>query len=135
MLKRAVIIAISLCLMLSASAQTAHREGFGVDDQNNDYFLETDHITRKGYVVYAWQQVNRAQENDIKARFLREQIEFDCNFKKYRIMWTTAYSEHNGQGTLLGSEAVANPVWRPSVPGSLSEKMLSFACVHVFRPK
>ncbi len=92
-------------------------------------------MTRKGYVVYAWQHVNRMRESEINARSVREKIEFDCNFKKYRIMWVMAYAEQDGRGAELLSEAVGNPAWRPIAPDSLSEKMLSFACVHVFRPK
>jgi len=46
-----------------------------------------------------------------------------------------AYTEQDGQGVQLLSEAVSNPSWRPILPDSLSAKILSFACVHVFRPK
>jgi len=135
MSKPILIVAMFLCVPLWASAQMTNREAFGADEHNNAYYLETDNMTRKGYVVYAWQQVNRMRENEINARSTREKIEFDCNFKKYRIMWTMAYAEQDGQGAQLLSEAVDNPAWRPVLPDSLSEKMLSFACVHVFRPK
>lgn len=133
--KPTVIVAIFLCLPLCTTAQMANREAFGVDEHNNAYYLETDNMTRKAYVVYAWQQVNRARENEISARSTREKIEFDCHFKKYRIMWTMAYSEQDGRGAQILSEAVDNPAWRPILPDSLSAKMLSFASVYVFRPK
>jgi hypothetical protein len=135
MLKPIVIVAMFLCVPLWAAAQMTNREAFGVDEHNNAYYLETDNMTRKGYVVYAWQQVNRLRENENNARSTREKIEFDCNFKKYRIMWSMAYAEQDGQGVQLLSEAVSNPSWRPILPDSLSAKILSFACVHVFRPK
>lgn len=135
MFKPSVIAAMFLCVPLWAAAQMANREAFGVDEHNNAYYLETDNMTRKGYVVYAWQQVNRLRGNEINALSTREKIEFDCNFKKYRIMWSMAYTEQDGQGVQLLSEAVSNPSWRPILPDSLSAKMLSFACVHVFRPK
>lgn len=135
MFKPSVIAAMFLCVPLWAAAQMANREAFGVDEHNNAYYLETDNMTRKGYVVYAWQQVNRLRGNEINALSTREKIEFDCNFKKYRIMWSIAYAEQDGQGAQLLSEAVSNPSWRSILPDSLSAKMLSFACVHVFRPK
>ena len=135
MLKPTVIFAIFFCLAPWTAAQTVNREAFGVDEHNNAHYLETDNMTRKGYVVYAWQQINRMLESEINARSMREKIEFDCNFKRYRTMWVMAYVEQDGQGAQLLSEAVSNPAWRPIVPDSLSEKMLSFACVHVFRPK
>jgi hypothetical protein len=135
MLKPNVIVAIFLCFPPWTSAHTANREAFGIDEHNNAYYLETENMTRKGYVVYAWQQINHMRDNEINVRSTREKIEFDCNFKKYRTMWVMAYAEKDVQGATLLSEAVSAPEWRPIVPDSLFAKMLSFACVHVFRSK
>ena len=130
-----LIAVLMCCLAVAATAQTVPRESFGMDEQNNTYYLETDNLTRKGYVVYAWQQVNRAQPNEENARFIREKIEFDCNFKRYRTMWTMSYTEPDGRGTQLRSEVVSKPEWHSADAGSLPEKMLTFACVRVFQPR
>lgn len=135
MLKKTVMTTILLGVACAVIAQTEPREDFGRDNLNNQYFLETDNLTRKGYVVYAWHQVNRSQADERNARFIREKIEFDCNFKKYRAMWTMSYTEHDGRGTLITSEAISNPEWRPAASDSITGRMLTFACVHVFRPR
>ncbi len=135
MLKKSVIVTLCLGLSIIVSAQTEKREAFGADDQRNDYYLETDNMTRKGYVVYAWQQINRAQADDRGAQFTREQIEFDCNFKRYRKMWTMSTTEQDGKGNLLNSQNINNPEWQPVVADSIAANMLKFACVHVFRPR
>lgn len=135
MFKKSLVLSLFLGLSIIAAAETEKREAFGADDQGNRYYLETDNMTRKGYVVYAWRQINRMQADDNGAQFNREQIEFDCNFKRYRKMWTMAYSEQDGGGKMLNSETIPNPEWQHVAPESLPEKMLKFSCVHVFRPR
>ena len=135
MFKKSLIVSLLLGFSVTIFAQTEKREAFGADDQKNNYYLETDNMTRKGYVVYAWQQINRAQADGQGALFNREQIEFDCNFKKYRKMWTMSYAEQEGRGRLLDSQTVNNPEWQPAIPESITANMLKFACVHVFRPR
>lgn len=135
MFKKSLIVSFFLGFSIIVVAQTEKREAFGTDNQSNNYYLETDNMTRKGYVVYAWQQINRAQADDQGALFNREQIEFDCNFKRYRKMWAMSYSEQDGSGRLLNSEIINNPEWQPVVQESIAANMLKFACVHVFRPR
>lgn len=135
MFKKSLIVSLFLGFSGIVAAQAEKREAFGIDEQRNNYFLETDNLSRKGYVVYAWQQINRAQADDEGARFIREQIEFDCNFKRYRKMWTMSYAEQEGRGKLLNSQTINNPEWQPVVPESIASNMLNFACVHVFRPR
>ncbi len=135
MFKKSFIASFFLGFSIIVVAQTEKREAFGTDDQKSNYYLETDNMTRKGYVVYAWQQINRVQADDQGAQFTREQIEFDCNFKRYRKMWTMSYTEQDGRGRLLNSQTINNPEWQPVVPESIAGNMLQFACVHVFRPR
>ncbi len=135
MFKKSFIASFFLGFSIIVVAQTEKREAFGTDDQKSNYYLETDNMTRKGYVVYAWQQINRVQADDQGVQFTREQIEFDCNFKRYRKMWTMSYTEQDGRGRLLNSQTINNPEWQPVVPESIAGNMLKFACVHVFRPR
>jgi hypothetical protein len=133
--KKILIASFFLGFSTIVVAQPEKREAFGADDQNNYYYLETDNMARRAYVVFAWQQINRAQADDQGALFNREQIEFDCNFKRYRKMWTMSYTEQDGRGRLLNSQAINNPEWQPVVADSIAANMLKFACVHVFRPR
>ena len=135
MFKKILIASFFLGFSTIVVAQTEKREAFGADDQKNNYYLETDNMARRAYVVFAWQQINRAQADDQGALFNREQIEFDCNFKRYRTMWTMSYTEQDGRGRLLNSETINNPEWQPVVADSIAANMLKFACVHVFKPR
>lgn len=135
MFKKSVIVHLLLGFFVTVAAQPEKRQAFGADDQGNSYHLETANMTRKGYVVYGWQQINRAQADERGALFNREQIEFDCNFKKYRKMWTMSYAEQESEERLLSSETIKSPEWQPVAPDSIAANMLNFACVHVFRPR
>lgn len=129
---------IAASVLLAAIAITAHadnREEMGKDAQGNSYYLETDNMTRKGYVVYAWQQINRAQPDDKGALYVRAQLEFDCKYLKSRTMWMTLQTEHDGKGTTISSGATSNPEWVPAEEGTLLGKMREFSCLHVFRTK
>lgn len=135
MFKKRLIASLFLVFSVTVFAATEKRQAFGTDEQGNQYHLETDNMTRKGYVVYAWQQINRVRADDQGALFNREQLEFDCNFKRYRKMWTMSYAEQEGRGRLLDSQTINNPEWQPVVAESIAANMLKFACVHVFRPR
>ncbi len=131
-------IVISSALILTAVATTAHadnRVDMGVDAEGNAYYLETDNMTRKGYMVYAWQQVNRVQPDDKGALFVRSQLEFDCKYLKSRTMWLTLQTERDGAGSTISSAANSNPEWVSAEDGTLLGKMREFSCAHVFRTK
>lgn len=135
MFKKILIASFFLGFSTFVVAQTEKREAFGADVLGNYYYLETDNMARRAYVVFAWQQINRAQADHQGALFKRDQIEFDCNFKRYRTMWTMSYTEQDGRGRLLKSEAINHPEWQAVVPESIAANMLKFACVHVFKPR
>lgn len=103
------------------------------DAQGNQYLLDTDRMTRKGYLVYVWQLQNLAQRNDPGALAIRSQMEFDCRFKQSRVMWLTLYSEPNEGGVTLSSEAVASPQWSPAVPGDVVDTLIDYACRRIMR--
>ncbi len=124
-----------LLMAFVAPVQADNREPMGQDGQGNAYFLETDNMTRKGYMVYAWQQVNRVQPDDKGALHVRSQLEFDCKYKKSRTMWMTLQTELDGKGTTISSAATSDPEWLPAADGTLLGKMLEFSCLHVFRTK
>lgn len=126
------------CLMLLlatcvAPAHAAGREKLGVDEQGNTVFLETGNMTRKGYVVYAWQLVNRKAADENGALSLRSQVEFDCRNRLVRFMWTTLHTEADEGGKVISSGAVPSPSWAPAPPASLIDAQLDFACRHVMR--
>ena len=103
------------------------------DQQGNQYSLDTEGMTRKGYLVYVWQLANLVQRNEQGALSVRSQMEFDCRFKQSRVMWLTYYDELNEGGAMLSSGAVATPQWLPAQPGDTSDTLIDFACRRIMR--
>jgi hypothetical protein len=103
------------------------------DSLGNQYFLDTDSMTRKGYLVYVWQLQNLAQRNDQGALSVRSQMEFDCRFKQSRVMWLTLHTEPNEGGATLSSDAVALPQWSPAQPGDVVGTLIDYACRRIMR--
>ncbi len=135
MLNKKMITGAMLLIACAASAHADNREEMGKDSQGNAVYLETDNMTRKGYMVHAWQQVNRVQPDDKGAMHVRSQLEFDCKYKKSRTMWVTLQTEPDGKGSTISSAANSDPEWLPAEDGTLLGKMLEFSCLHVFRTK
>ena len=135
MLKKNLLASAFMMSVLTMPAYADNRVDMGVDAEGNAYYLETDNMTRKGYVVYAWQQVNRAQPDEKGALFVRSQLEFDCKYLKSRTMWMTLQTERDGQGKTISSGAIGNPEWVSAEDGTLLGKMREFSCLHVFRTK
>ncbi len=135
MSKKNLIVIASILNALAAPAHADNRVDMGVDAEGNAYYLETDNMTRKGYMVYAWQQVNRVQPDDKGALFVRSQLEFDCKYLKSRTMWLTLQTEHDGKGATISSAANGSPEWVSAEDGTLLGKMREFSCAHVFRTK
>lgn len=103
------------------------------DADGNQYLIDAEGMTRKGYVVYVWQLANLAQRDERGAMSVRSQMEFDCRFKQSRVMWQTLHTELNEGGTTLGSAAVSNPQWIPAPPGGTSEMLIDYACRRIMR--
>lgn len=135
MLKKNLVAIAWMMSVVAMPAQADTRADMGADAEGNAYYLETDNMTRKGYMVYAWQQVNRKQPDDKGALHVRSQLEFDCKYKKSRTMWLTLQTEPDGKGTTISSGATSNPEWVAAEEGTLLGKMLEFSCIHVFRTK
>ncbi len=90
-------------------------------------------MTRKGYIVYAWQLVNLAKPVDGAIRSTRSLVEFNCRFRQSRTMWINQHPERDAGGEAISSGQVSNPVWVPLESGTVTEKLLDFACSHIMR--
>lgn len=135
MLKKNLAASVLLMSVVAMPAHADNRADMGTDAEGNAYYLETDTMSRKGYMVHAWQQVNRKQPDDKGALHVRSQLEFDCKYKKSRTMWITLQAEPDGKGATISSAAAGNPEWVAAEDGTLLGKMLEFSCLHVFRTK
>lgn len=103
------------------------------DADGNVYAVEKESMTRKGYIVHAWQVVNLASPKDENARSIRSLVEFNCRFRQARTMWINEHPERDAGGEPVRSGQVSNPEWVQVEAGTLTEKLLEFSCSHIMR--
>ncbi len=103
------------------------------DTKGNHYLLDTEGMTRKGYLVYVWQLQNLAKRNEQGALSVRTQVEFDCRFRQSRVMWVTLYPEADESGAVISSGMVSNPQWVPAQTGDVAETLIDYACRRIMR--
>ncbi len=103
------------------------------DAEGNVYAIEREGMTRKGYIVHAWQVVNLARPKDETTRSTRSLVEFNCRFRQSRTMWINEHAERDAGAEALKSGQVNNPEWVQLEPGAPMENLLDFACSHIMR--
>ncbi|MFM7759334.1 MAG: surface-adhesin E family protein [Burkholderiaceae bacterium] len=133
LMERLFLVFLFLITYSFSFAQTNHPSYVVTDSSANVFFLDTDHMTRKGYLVYVWQLQNLSSRNDQGALSVRSQMEFDCRFKQSRVMWRILYAEHDEGGAILSSDAVALPQWSPAQPGDVVDTLIDYACRRIMR--
>ncbi len=115
------------------AAQAAVMTPVTSDAQGNRYSLDTEGMTRKGYLVYVWQLQNLVQRNQQGALSIRTQVEFDCRFRQSRVMWVTLYPEPDEGGAVISSDMVASPQWIPAQTGEVADTLIDYACRRIMR--
>jgi hypothetical protein len=128
-----VIAAIIFWFAGVISTQSAVMSPVTSDAQGNHYLLDTEGMTRKGYLVYVWQLQNLAQRNEQGALSVRTQVEFDCRFRKSRVMWVTLYPEADEGGAVISSGMESNPQWIPAQTGDVADTLIDYACRRIMR--
>jgi hypothetical protein len=128
-----VIAAIIFWFAGVISTQAAVMSPVTSDAQGNHYLLDTEGMTRKGYLVYVWQLQNLAQRNEQGALSVRTQVEFDCRFRKSRVMWITLYPEADEGGAVISSGMESNPQWIPAQTGDVADTLIDYACRRIMR--
>ncbi len=126
-------IGLLAIILWTTSASAANEARVLIDTDGSAISIETKTISRKGYIVYAWQLRNFAQEQDNKVLSSRSQMEFNCRFKQSRVMWVNLHTERDAGGEALSSAASAAPVWEPAAPDPLNASLLDIACTSFTR--
>lgn len=125
---------ILACLLVWAVALSANAaERVATDADGNAIHLDTQGMTRKGYIVYIWQLKNLAHPDPNGALSIRSQVEFDCRFHQSRTMWITLHSERDEGGRVISSGMVPSPSWVPATEGSVDFTLLDYACRRIMR--
>lgn len=128
---------LALILLAGAvSSLSAYAGGYSpavADADGTSYAIEKDGMTRKGYIVHAWQVANLATPKDGKVQSVRSLVEFNCRFRQSRTMWINEHADRDAGGDALTTAQVINPEWVSTVPGAPADKLLDFACSHIMR--
>ncbi len=128
--------ALAAALLAACSALPVHAATYSppvTDAAGNVYAIEKEGMTRKGYIVHAWQLVNLAVPQEGTVHSTRSLVEFNCRFRQTRTMWVSEHAQRDAGGEPLKSGQVANPEWVQLEPGALAEKLLDFSCGYVMR--
>ena len=122
------------CLFVWAAVMSANAaEPVATDAEGNSIHLETQGMTRKGFIVYLWQLKNLVKPDPNGALSIRSQVEFDCRFHQSRAMWITLHSERDEGGRVISSGIVPSPIWVPATEGSVDYTLLDYACRRIMR--
>ncbi len=130
---RSILIIALLAACSALPVQAATYSPPVTDADGNVYAIEKEGMTRKGYIVHAWQVANLATPKEATVRSTRSLVEFNCRFRQARTMWVSEHAERDAGGEPLKSGQVANPEWVQLVPGAMAEKLLDFSCGYVMR--
>ncbi len=125
-----ILLAGACCAMPAHSATYSPSVS---DAEGNVYAIEKEGMSRKGYIVHAWQVVNLATPREGKVRSVRSLVEFNCRFRQSRTMWVNEHPERDAGGEAVRSGQVNNPEWIQLEAGALTEKLLEFSCSHIMR--
>jgi hypothetical protein len=103
--------------------------GFG-DDKVYAY---PDTKKKSGSSVAMWDLFNSSKPQDLAgySPYLSKvsQVQYDCEEKKFRTLYTNIYSEKDGKGTkILYKDTATLLNWQPVVSGTAHEALLKFAC-------
>ncbi len=130
---RAARLMMLLTLLMLCGAASAGTSAPLTDADGNTVAIETHTLSRKGYIVHAWQVTNLATPAHGTVNSLRTQIEFNCRFKKARTMWISAFAARDAGGEMLDSSHITEPVWEDVASGSVRAQLLDTACLAVMR--
>lgn len=129
--RAAVFLLTVICNVLPAHA--ASYSPPVSDSAGNVHAIEKEGMSRKGYIVHAWQVVNLAQPKDGNVLSVRSLVEFNCRFRQARTMWINEHRDRDAGGEPVSSGQVSNPEWVQIEAGTHAEKLLEFSCSHIMR--
>ncbi len=95
------------------------------NDDDIKMFIDLSTLSRKGNTYKAWYLANFSdggQHNHYSSTFV---IEIDCKDKRKRTLQSTAWTENNGGGRILGQDSIEE--WKYIAPNSalaISAKLL-----------
>jgi len=100
-----------------------------VATDSNTFYIDVGKVKKKDGYVYYWELSDYLKPDKWKHMSSKTLMEGDCNIpRKARQIYATYYSQPMGNG-LASISSSEKQDWHHSVPNSVLERMLNFACI------
>lgn len=117
------LIPALLLFSLPASADWTYVDG----GDGYDRYIERETIQRDGNLVRVWEVDDTAAPDSYGVHSLRSRTEYDCEERKYRIVYLSAHSDHMTKGSVVFSGQLDGE-WKPVQEDTLGELSMDMAC-------
>ena len=114
-----LLLTISLC----ASAEWTYVDG----SEGYERYIERETILRDGKLARVWEVDDIDVPDKHGVQSLRSRTEYDCEDRKYRVVYLSGHSDHMSEGSVLFAGQVDGE-WKPVLANSLGELSMDMAC-------
>lgn len=116
-----VPLLLSLCLPCNAAWTYVDRS----DDVER--YIERDTLQRDGHLALIWEVDDRTVPDPSGVASLHSHTQYDCDAKRYRVIYLSGHSERMTQGAVLFSGPIDSG-WKPVQADTLGELSMAMAC-------
>jgi hypothetical protein len=102
-----------------------------VTNDEADFYVKTDSIKRKGYIITVWEMTNYKSTktaDGIPYLSLKMKSEVNCDTEENRILFIAPYSENMGLGKSLEHIENFNKSFTTIVPDTIAHAIFKFVC-------
>ena len=117
------IAPLLLLACLPASAEWSYVDG----SEGYERYLDRETIARDGKLARVWEVDDIAVPDQSGVQSLRSRTEYDCEDRKYRVLYLSGHSDHMTEGAQLFSGQVDGE-WKPVLDDTLGELSMDIAC-------
>jgi len=117
---------IAFLLVVAPAAWAGWEEIASRDGQA--LFIDHETIRKDGSLRRVWTMCSYAVANADGALSTKSLIEYDCAYRRYRVLTISTHEECMGEGKTLHVEAAPDPWWRDVVPDTVAAKVLYQVC-------
>jgi hypothetical protein len=99
--------------------------------EDADFYVKTDSIKRKGYMVTFWEIINftSVQKNgETEYSSMKVKTEMNCNTEEEKHLFTAVYSGSMGSGNLVDSYKTNKAGFDEIIPDTIAHSVLKFVC-------
>ena len=108
---------------LPATAEWTYVDG----SEGYERYIDRETVMRDGKLARVWEVDDIAVPDKQGVQSLRSRTEYDCEDRKYRVVYLSGHSDHMTQGSVLFAGQLDGE-WKPVLADSLGELSMDMAC-------